>query len=68
MAQSVHAYLLVIQHFWRGSVYTYMNYCNARLFSIYQKYSYTTKYQYTDYAIYRLNIQLGDKIGIEMYR
>ena len=33
-----------------------------------QKYSTTTKYQCTDRAIYRLNILLGTKMGIEIYR
>ena len=33
-----------------------------------QKYSSTTKYPCTDCAIYRLNIQLGAKVEIEIYR
>ena len=33
-----------------------------------QKYFNTTKYPCTDCAIYRLNIQLGAKMGIEIYR
>ena len=33
-----------------------------------QKYSTTTKYPCTDCAIYRLNIQLEPKMGIETYR
>ena len=33
-----------------------------------QKYSYTTKYPCTDCAIYRLNIQLEPKMGIEKCR
>ena len=30
-----------------------------------RKYSSTTRYPYTDCAMYRLNIQLGPKMGIE---
>ena len=33
-----------------------------------QKYLYTTKYQCTDCAIYRLKNQLGTKMGIEICR
>ena len=33
-----------------------------------QKYFNTTKYPCTDCAIYQLNIQLGAKMGIEIYR
>ena len=33
-----------------------------------QKYLNTAKYPCTDCAIYRLNIQLGAKIGIDIYR
>ena len=33
-----------------------------------QKYSYTTKHPCTDCVIYRLNIQLGAKMGIETHR
>ena len=33
-----------------------------------QKYWNTTKYACTDCAIYRLNIQFGAKMGIEIYR
>ena len=33
-----------------------------------RKYSYTTKYPCTDCAIYRLNILLEAKAGIEKYR
>ena len=34
----------------------------------YQKYSYPTKYPCSDCAIYRLNIQFGAKMEIEIYR
>ena len=33
-----------------------------------QKYLYTAKYPCTDCVIYRLNIQLGAKLGIEIHR
>ena len=33
-----------------------------------RKYSYTTKYPCSDSAIYRLNIELGPKMGIETCR
>ena len=33
-----------------------------------QKYLYTAKYPCTDYVIYRLKIQLGAKMGIEICR
>ena len=35
---------------------------------LYQKYSYPTKYPCSDCAIYRLNIQFGSKMEIEIYR
>ena len=58
MAQSVHGYLVVDEYFRLGSVYTLSG----------QKYLYTAKYPYTDFVIYRLNIQLGAKLGIEILR
>ena len=57
MAQSVDGYLVVDEYFRLGSVYTLPG----------QICSSTAKYPCTEGAIYRLTIQLGSKMGIEIY-